>query len=70
MANKRNRQKQRNSSKSLEGYEKQLLKEMMEHREAAVDSLNGSLSEQRKAHGELRQFQFMHEHLRKYYFDL
>ena len=69
MANKRNRQKQRNSSKTIEGYERQLLKEIAKWRNEVRELAVGS-TKHRDAHRELHRFLSAHEHLRRYYFNL
>lgn len=66
MANKRNRQKQRNSSKTLEGYERYLLQQRRkweesrstEHAPYQRQTINNNISHYRKAHEELREFYF------------
>ena len=68
MTNKRNRQKLRNSSKTIEGYERHLLQEA----DKWVSIGNATEHGQRRpeAYQKARHFTAMHEHLRRYYFDL
>lgn len=66
MANKRNRQKQRNSSKTLEGYERYLLQQRKKWEDAHTSNnaphvrqnINGHIGHYKKAHEELREFYF------------
>ena len=68
MANKRNRQKQRNSSKTLEGYERFLLQQMKKWEDAP--RTKGTLPEERHINSNIFHYKKAHEGLRQYYFDL
>lgn len=68
MANKRNRQKQRNSSKTIEGYERHLLQEADKWASIGREAESGP--KRSGAFQRHRQFIEMHEHLRRFYFDL
>lgn len=68
MANKRNRQKRINSSKTIEGYERHLLQEV--DKWASIGDESVGTPKRSGAYQKVRQFTEMHEHLRRFYFDL
>ncbi|QNK87788.1 hypothetical protein H7992_21905 [Sporosarcina sp. resist] len=68
MANKRNRQKQMNSSKTLEGYEKRLLKEIRKWEDVISNPRTADI--QRDAMNRADLLRVIHMDIRKYYFDL
>lgn len=68
MANKRNRQKQRNSSKTLEGYERRLLQEIRKWEDVIKNPRTADI--QRNAMNRADLLRGVHMDLRKYYFDL
>ena len=67
MANKRNRQKQRNSSKTLEGYERRLLQEIKKWEDIAENPRTVAI--QRDAMQRANLLRGVHIDLRRYYFD-
>ncbi|MET3658336.1 hypothetical protein [Sporosarcina psychrophila] len=68
MANKRNRQKQINSSKTLEGYERRLLQEIRKSEDVIKNPRTADI--QRNAMNRVELLRGVHMDLRKYYFDL
>lgn len=68
MANKRNRQKQRNSSKTLEGYEKYLLQESKKWEDAL--NKTDTMPRQREVQNNIYYYKRAHDNLRRFYFDL
>ena len=68
MANKRNRQKQRNSGKTLEGYEKHLLQEKVKWENTLQKS--DTMPRQREVQNNIYYYKRAHENLRRFYFDL
>ncbi|MEK4712285.1 hypothetical protein [Sporosarcina sp. FSL K6-5500] len=68
MANKRNRQKQLNSSKTLEGYENRLLKEIRKWEDVISNPRTADI--QRDAMNRADLLRVIHMDIRKYYFDL
>lgn len=67
MANKRNKQKQRNSSKTLEGYERYLLQQMKKWHDVSEEGRPPASSEARHKYFYYKR---THEELRNYYFDI
>ena len=68
MANKRNRQKQRNSSKTLEGYERYLLKQKKKWQDAY--SVAERPHERQLSSSNVNYYKRTHEELREYYLDI
>lgn len=67
MANKRNRQKQMNSSKTIEGFERHLLQQLKKWND--VQTAAGSVRNQ-EAINNIYYYKRAHENLRNFYFDL
>ncbi|MEK5070752.1 hypothetical protein [Sporosarcina sp. FSL K6-1508] len=67
MANKRNRQKQMNSSKTIEGFERHLLQQLKKWND--VQTAAGSVRNQ-EAINNIYYYKRVHENLRNFYFDL
>lgn len=68
MANKRNRQKQRNSSKTLEGYERFLIQNRIKWENA--HKVADKPYERQVASNNISHYRRAHEKLREFYFDL
>ena len=67
MANKRNRQKQMNSSKTIEGFERHLLQQLKKWND--VQTAAGSVRNQETINN-IYYYKRAHENLRNFYFDL